>query len=53
MEMVVKVVTRPLNRLEQSSLGTGDSTFEIDRLRPVRPVSDRDWVGLGCLLVRT
>lgn len=43
----------PLSRLEQPPLGTGERPFEIDRLKPIRPIFDRCSVGLGGLLVRT
>ena len=42
-----------LHRLEQPPLGTGERAFEIDRLKPIRPIFDCGSVGLGGLLLRT
>ena len=39
--------------LEQPPLGTGEPSFEIDRLKPIGPIFNRRAVRLGGLLVRT
>jgi len=44
---------RDSSPLEESSLGTGERTLEIDRLKPVGPIFDCCTVRLGALLVRT
>ena len=38
--------------LEQPPLGTGEPSFEIDRLKPIGPIFNRRAVRLGGLLLR-
>ena len=47
------MVTVAERQLEESSLGTGERTFEIDRLKPLRPIFQCGAIGLRGLLIGT